>query len=218
MPLLFSDAWKDTGVYMSVDHILQKIIADANRDAEALLQSAKNTASVRAAAILETGKQQVKEIEKNAEADAAEITRRRMLAASLDARKNSLSRRRELLDQAFSAALDAYCSLPQAEYKALVVKLIANASETGHEKVYAPGQDEKYYTGEASLLAEANAALKKAGKTGALCFGGALPGLRGGVMLSGDIADIDCSFESLVAQFREEHEMDVAKILFEGEV
>ena len=203
---------------MSVDQILHKIIADANTEAEALLQNAQSEAASRIGAIQEAAKRQMKELEEKTEVTAAEITQRRMLAAGLDARKNTLSRRRTLLDETFSKALDAYCSLPDAQYKALVVKLIANASETGCEKVFVPAQDEKHYTGSDSFLVAANAALQKAGKPGELSFGGTSPKLRGGALLSGEIADIDCSFESLVAQFRESGEMDVAKILFEGEV
>ena len=203
---------------MSVDQLLLKIIADANEEAETLLQNAESEASVRVGAIREATKRQMKKREEKAEIAAAEITQRRMLVAGLDARKNTLSRRRALLDEAFSKALDAYCSLPEAEYKALVVKLIVSASETGREKILVPAQDEKHYTGQASFLAAANEALQKAGKTGALSFGGISPKIRGGALLSGEIADIDCSFESLVTQYREGHEMDVAKILFEGEV
>ena len=209
---------KDTGVYMNVDQILSKIIADANQDAETLMENAKSEAAAREDAIRETANRQIAETEKKSQIHAAETERRRMLTAGLDARKNTLSRRRVLLDQAFSMALDAYVSLPEADYLALVTKLIVAASETGKEKVLVPPQDEKRYTGDAPFLSAANDALLKAGKPGELTFGGVLPKLRSGVVLSGEIADIDCSFEALVAQFRETQEMNVSKILFEGEV
>lgn len=203
---------------MSVDQILHKIIADASQEAETLLRKAESDATARSELIQANAKKRIQEIEKKQKADAVEIERRIMLAAGLDARKNSLSRRRELLDRAFTLALDSYTSLPEAEYEALVLKLIVRASETGAEKVFVPAGDEKYYSGESSMLADANEALRKEGKGGTLCFGGISTKLCGGVLLSGETADIDCSFEALIAQFREEHEIDVSKILFEGEV
>ena len=203
---------------MSVDQILNKILTDATHDAEILLQNAKNEAEARDNTIQEVAQRQIAELEKKSKARVTETERRRMLTAGLDARKNTLARRRELLNQAFSKALEAYVSLPEPDYLALVIKLITAASETGTEKVFVPAKDEEKYTGEAPFLAAANAALVQAGKPGALSFGGVLPKLRGGVVLSGEIADIDCSFESLIAEFRETQEMNVSNILFEGEV
>ena len=68
------------------------------------------------------------------------------------------------------------------------------------------------------MLADINAALTASGKTGKLVFGGTTPDISGGVLLSDEKIDIDCSFESLIALFRESREMDVANILFRNEV
>ncbi len=203
---------------MSAEKILEKILADAKADAveiqkKAELEAASNVSQSEAAVKL-----RVEAIEKKTVADSAEIERRRMLTASLDARKNSLARRRELMDRAFSVALDQFNNLSDSDYTELVTKLVVAASETGTEKVIVPSKDEKRYKGEKSVLTSLNAALIAAGKVGKLTFGGTSSSFSGGVLLSGTITDIDCSFESLVAEFREDHEMEVANILFESGV
>lgn len=203
---------------MSADKIIEKIIADATADAGRIAKTARADAALRQRAAESDAVSRVAEIGKRAEADDAEIERRRMLTAGLDARKNTLARRRRLMDRVFDAALERFYGLSEADYTALVTKLIVAASETGDERVVVPVKDEKRYRGEKSMLAALNAALKSAGKPAKLTFGGTTSAIGGGVLLLGDIADVDCSFESLIAQFREDREMEVAGILFESGV
>lgn len=203
---------------MSADKIIEKIIADAKADAERIAETAMADAVAHQKTAEADAALRVAEIEKKAEADGAEIERRRMLTAGLDARKNTLSRRRALMDRAFDDALERFYSLPDAAYADLVTKLVVAASETGDEQVIVPAKDEKRYKGDKSMLATLNAALKAAGKPAKLTLGGTTSAIKGGVLLSGEITDIDCSFESLIAQFREDREMEVADILFESGV
>lgn len=203
---------------MSADKIKEKILADAKADAVKIIEESGQQADNRVQKIKEQTKLRMAEIEKKAEADSIEIERRSMLTASLDSRKNSLFKRRELLDLAFEQALQKLNEVPDAEYTALITKMIVAASVTGTEKLIVPAKDEKRYKGEKSLITSLNTSLKKAGKTGELSLGGTSSEFSGGVLLYGDKTDVDCSFESLIARFRENEEMEVAKILFGNEV
>jgi Archaeal/vacuolar-type H+-ATPase subunit E len=203
---------------MSADRILDKIIADAGDEAEMIIQSAKTEAARRRDAIKEALNLRLKEIEDKTEKEIAEIERRKMLSAGLESRKNTLSSRRKMVDDAFEKALEVYLNLSDSEYTKLVTNTVVSASETGKEKVFVPKGRESLYTGPESILTAINEALVRAGKTGELTYGGITPHIKGGVLLVGDIADIDCSFESLVVLFREEHEVEVAKMLFESGV
>ena len=203
---------------MSADRILDKIIADAGAEAEDIIQSAKTEAARRGDAIKEALNLRLKEVDDKTEKEIAEIERRRMLSAGLESRKNTLSRRRKMVDDAFEKALEAYLNLSDSEYTKLVTNTVVAASETGKEKVFVPKGRESLYTGPESILMAINEALVRAGKTGELTYGGIAPHIKGGALLVGDIADIDCSFESLVVLFREEHEVEVAKMLFESGV
>ena len=210
--------WKEAGRLMSAEKIIDKIIADANADAAKTLEKASQDGAERMALVRDEAEKRAARIDKKADADCAEIERRRMLTASLDVRKNSLASRRALVDRAFALALEGLFGLSDADYAALVVKMAVAAAEDGTEEIFVPVKDEKRYKGEKSILRLINQALEAAGKPGGLTLGGLSTDFVGGVRISGEYTDIDCSFESLVARFRENHERDVANILFESGV
>ena len=62
-----------------------------------------------------------------------------------------------------------------------------------------------------------NDALKKAGKPAKLTLSDENSGFKGGFRLVGELADVDCSFESLVAAWRDENETEASIRLFGSE-
>ena len=206
---------KEAGVYMSAEKIIEKILADAEIEAAEIIREAEQEAIERKRKASEQTKLRIAEVKKHADEDSAEIERRRMLTASLDSRKNSLASRRKLLDRAFDDAAKKLNEISDSEYADIITKMVAIASVTGTERLIVPVGDEKKYKGEKSLFSSLNAALKAVGKPGSLVFGGTSSKLDSGVLLSGEITDVDCSFKTLITRFREDHEMEVANILFE---
>ncbi len=205
---------------MAETKIIDAIIGDAKAEAEEILSSAGEEAKKTVECAKEAAQQRASKIADAAKAEGEEIVRRAMLVAKLEARKNSLASRRELLEKAFEDAFSELSRLEGQQYAELIARLVVNAAETGTETVVTPEDTYERYTkpyiGGKTMLEYLNAALEKAGKKGALKLGKPAK-IAGGVTLVGEIADIGCSFGSLIAAFREEHETEVSKLLFGSE-
>jgi len=212
---------------MSADRIVNKILDDAKAAAAAAIAEAEAAAAERGERAKADAAARAAEILSGAEAEAAEYERRKMLNASLESRKNSLASRRKLLDEAFSLALRKLEELDDEEYAELVEKLVVDASQTGREllvvpQAHLPRYQKPYLAAKGllkrSMLGILNDALKQSGKEGGLTLGEGSAAFSLGVILKGENVDLDCSFESLVAAFREEREAEVAALLFGSEV
>ncbi|MGI6150903.1 MAG: V-type ATP synthase subunit E [Christensenellales bacterium] len=201
---------------MSTEKILLKIRQEAEAEAAAILAAAKEKAEQSAEAILEAARERADAIEKAAVAEAEEIQRRKMLMTGLEMRKNTLRRKREVLDEAFDLAQKRLGELPQDRYEALITKLVLGAAETGTETLLVAQGDRARF--ESGLLDKLNARLAEAGKQAGLTLSPTGANIQGGVIIEGKKADVNASFEALIGYVRESAEREVAAILFGSEV
>lgn len=215
---------------MSSNKIIEKIRQDAEAQAAATLAQAREKAAASCDLIQSDAEKAAAAIAEKTRSDVEEIHRRRLLVAGLEGRKNALAARREVLDEAFSMALDELCALPEDRWAALIVRLAADAAETGTETICVPAADREKYRSDffsqlqtamgqkGSVLDAINAELVRAGKQGALKLSETPANIRGGFLLVGEKADVNCSFEALVRQERELCEKEAAALLFGAEV
>lgn len=129
--------------------------------------------------------------------------------ARLEAKKTLLAAKQELVNKAFDQALKNLCSLPEAEYTALLAKLAAGAAKTGREQVILSQKDRTRYGKQ--VVTAANELL---GAKGGLTLAEAVRPLEGGLVLQGDRVEVNCSFETLVRLQRETLAGQVAQVLF----
>jgi vacuolar-type H+-ATPase subunit E/Vma4 len=190
--------------------ILEKITEDyvheGNEQRDAILAEAReeaqriaSDAAERASAIMEDAKKQ-----------GEEEKRRASLIASLDARKATLKAKRDLLDEAFAGALSKLESLGDDDWGSLICSIIKNSGARGDEKIFVPeGAGDRF--GRAGILDKIN--------TGGnhFSFGGEDSSVKSGVLISGTKTDIDCSFETLLTDWRASNERAVYSILFPEE-
>lgn len=201
---------------MSTEKILQKIRQEAEAEAADSIAAAKEKAEKSAEVILNAARERAAAIGKAAMAEAEEIKRRKMLSAGLEMRKNTLRRKREVLDEAFALALKRLCGLPDERYEALIAKLVIGSAETGTETLCVAQADRARF--ENGLTDKLNARLAESGKTGGLSLSPVPANIQGGAVISGDRADVNASFEALIRFARENAEREVAAILFGSEV
>ena len=149
-------------------------------------------------------------------ADVEEVHRRSQLMTRLDSRKNILAVKRKVINEVFDKVRTALDTLDESRYEALVTKIVVNGSETGTEKLQVPEKDIKRYKD--GLLNKLNTALKEAGKIGELTLDETPAAFKSGVMLVGEMSDINGSFDVLIDDAREKYEREVAEMLFEVEV
>ena len=133
--------------------------------------------------------------------------------ARLDARKDILGLKQEMVDKAFQLARQKLLGLPQDKYAAYLASLAARASVTGDEEIVFTAADREKL-GEA-VTAQANAALAAAGKKAGLTLSAETREFDGGLVLrKGDI-EVNCTVDTLLELSRQELTAEVAGILFD---
>ena len=201
---------------MSADKIIEKILEKANEDVALIEQETAEKVQSSVAAIERRTELTLNALKNKEKADVEEVHRRSQLMTRLDSRKNILAVKRKVIDEVFDKARTALDTLDESRYEALVTKIVVNGSETGTEKLQVPEKDMKRYSD--GLLNKLNAALKEAGKIGELTLDETPASFNSGVMLIGEMSDVNGSFDVLTDDAREKYEREVAEMLFEVEV
>ena len=201
---------------MSADKIIEKILEKANEDVALIEQETAEKVQSSVAAIERRTELTLNALKNKEKADVEEVHRRSQLMTRLDSRKNILAVKRKVINEVFDKARTALDTLDESRYEALVTKIVVNGSETGTEKLQVPEKDIKRYKD--GLLNKLNTALKEAGKIGELPLDETPAAFKSGVMLVGEMSDINGSFDVLIDDAREKYEREVAEMLFEVEV
>ncbi len=198
----------------SQDNIIRRIADEARQEADSVLSEANAKAKeLERAAAAETDAE-IERIEREAEEKAAELRRRRLAVAEMEARKDILAQKQAMLDEAFAGALTKLSSLPDSAAAALLTPLVVEEAD-GNETLVVTKKDRALY--EKSLLASLNKALIKAGKPGKLTLSKNSGSFAGGLVLVSDVLEKNISFEALLRGVREESEKAIGELLF-GEV
>ncbi len=134
-------------------------------------------------------------------------------AAKLDAKKDILSVKQEMVSAAYEKARQLILALPEEKYVAFLARQAGTAALTGREEIILSPEDRKAL-GE-KLLAAANAAAAKRGLPGTLKLSQETRPIRGGLVLrEGDI-EVNCTLESLLELSRGSLDAEVARTLFQ---
>ena len=201
---------------MATNKIVFKIEEEAAAEVAVILAEAKNKADASAKKIIDEAHAKAQEIQEESLLDAKEAAHRQELIAELEARKNSLDSKRQILEEAYNLAAKELAQLTDEKWKKLIVAIVNNASVTGQEQLCVPAKDlDKYKNG---LLLEINAALAAKGKKGELTLAEERAPFTDGILLIGKNSDVDCSFATILQEMRRKTEREVAAILFGVEV
>ena len=201
---------------MATNKIVFKIEEEAAAEVAVILAEAKKKADASAKKIIDEAHAKAQEIQEESLLDAKEAAHRQELIAELEARKNSLDSKRQILEEAYNLAAKELAQLTDEKWEKLIIAIINNASVTGEEKLCVPAKDfAKYQNG---LLLEINAALAAKGKKGELTLAEERAPFTDGILLIGKNSDVDCSFATILQEMRRKTEREVAAILFGVEV
>ena len=201
---------------MATNKIVFKIEEEAAAEVAAILAAAKTKADASAEKIIEEAHIKAQEIREESLLAAKEAAHRQERIAELEARKNSLDSKRQILEEAYLLAAKELAQLEEEKWKKLIIAIVRNASVTGQEKLCVPAKDlSKYQNG---FLLEINAALAAKGKRGELSLAEEAAPFADGVLLIGKNSDVDCSFATILQEMRRKTEREVAAILFGVEV
>ncbi len=225
-----------------IEKITERITADAQAQADAILTQAKADAASITAQWEAQAQKESADILSRGERAAVEREQRLESVAQLEGRKLILAAKQEMLGRAFDQALEQLLSLPEEEYVDLLAALCARAAVTGWEEVLLSPADrdrvgKKVVSKANELLAKAvspklpdeltgskaGAFLDKmvtAGSallagTGMLTLSQETRPIRGGFILAAEGVEVNCAFDTLVRLSRPQLEREVAGLLFE---
>lgn len=225
-----------------IEKITQRMEDDAQREINEVLTAARAQADELTRRSREQADKESAAIVARGESAAAEREKRLESMAEMESRKLVLAAKQEVLDEAFSMALEKLCTLPDEEYIELLAALAVKAARTGREKVIF-SQKDRNRVGKA-VVTKANDALARkvapklpgdltdtrAGAildkvvtgasailagTGMLTLAEETRPIKGGIILSDGDVETNCTFETLVRLQRENISGEVAKVLFD---
>ena len=195
-----------------LDKITERILSEARADADAVIAEAKGQAEEIMVNYEAEAKAAYDERLAKGKADAASGADRKERTARLQAKKDILSAKQELIDKAYALAQEQLLEMSAEEYTGFLADKACKASINGNEQIVLNKKDREAI-GEA-VAAAANAKLAGAGKPANMTLSEETADILGGLFLKkGDIS-VNCSIETLLAIGREDLDARVAGILF----
>ncbi len=132
--------------------------------------------------------------------------------ADMEAKKAILAFKQELVEKAFSDAVDQLVNLPRDQYVAFLASQAAAAASFGTEELVFNQRDAESVGKDTANAA--NAILKEKGIQGGLTVSEETRDIPGGVIVRQGNIEVNCAVDTLVQMSRSELASQVAEILF----
>jgi V/A-type H+-transporting ATPase subunit E len=195
---------------MDAEEVVEKILADAEADAEKIKKQAHEKQAAEQAKFDEQLKEHKKQAKVLAEKLANEKKLHILAVARMDIAKERLAEKNKILDEVFDQARRQLQNLPDDQYRKLITTLMLDAVETGGEEVIID-KDEKRI--DAALIEQVNSKLGSNRKGNLKLSQEKMP-VGGGFILRRGKVKTNVSFDILLSRARKELEIDLAKELF----
>lgn len=201
---------------MPVKAIIDKILSDAKKEVEEIIESYRQKASE-----IETRKiQEIEKIKSEAEEkgkqQGREAVRRLLSSTEMESRQSLLDLKQKVIDEVFHEARIRIRKLKDRDYIAFLNSVLVKVVETGEEEVI-PAKSDAEKVNDA-FIKSINSKLKKAGKKGKLHLSKGTIEEDGGFVLRQGRKEINATIPVLFKAAREELESEVASILFGDEL
>lgn len=191
-----------------IEKITDRIAQDAQAEIDAITAQAKEKAAAILSAAQAQAEQEKKETVAKGRQEAMEHQHRLESMARMEAKKEILAAKQQVIAQAYDLALEKLRKLPEKKLVPLLAALAAKASETGQEEILLhPAQRQKFGK---QVVAQANELLPN----GQLTLGPGEESIQGGLILRSGPVDINCTFAMLIGQHRAETTGAVTWTLF----
>ena len=197
---------------MEAEQVVEKILADARAEADKIKKQADSKEADEQAKLSEQLDEYKKQTQILAQQAGKDEKSHILAAARMNIAKEYLAEKRKILDEVFEQARQQLHNLPDAEYQALIKKLLLDAVETGDEEVVVDTNEGRI--GE-DLIKEINQQLSSDRKS-SLKLSKQRQDLGAGFILTRGKIKTNVSIEVLLDQARKELEIQLAKELFEN--
>ena len=187
--------------------IICKILDDANEKAQSIIFNANKNVDDKITDAEDFAKEYSTAQLSIAKKEAEEVIERRLIVADLDARKDLLSKKQQVISKVFDLAYAKLCSIDKKTYLDFVEKLVIEVAEDGDQVVLS--KDEVLSKGDIEGL--------KVFKDKKLIVSKERGDFIGGVMLFGKNADKNLTFKAILLEKRDILASKVSQILFKVE-
>jgi V/A-type H+-transporting ATPase subunit E len=195
---------------MNATEIVDKILADANAEAEKIAQKAQADADAEKAELDSKLADYKAETEALVEKATQEQKSRMLASARMEIAKELLAEKRQILDEVFEKAKQKLKSMGEEEYLTWVKKLMLDAVETGDEEVIADKNDDRI---DHKFIKNINRELGPGFKGNLRLSEQKQPIGAGFILKRGNIMN-NVSVEVLLSQARKDMEIELTKELF----
>jgi V/A-type H+-transporting ATPase subunit E len=196
---------------MNAEPVLEKILSDARAEAEKIRKTAEAKRAEEQSQIDEQLREYRKQTDMLAQKAGEEKKAHLLAAARMDIAKQLLAEKRKILEEVFAQARRQIESLSDEEYCKLMTKLMLGAVETGDEEVVVDNKEKRI---DQKFIKNINQQLAP-GHKGNLSLSEEKANIGGGFILKQGKIKNNVSIEVLLAQTREQLEIELAKELFE---
>jgi len=195
---------------MEAKQVIDKILADANAEAEKLKIQAGEKQADEQAEFDEQLKEHKKQTKALAEKLADEKKLHLLAAARMNIAREHLAEKNKILDEVFDQARQQLQSLPDEQYRLLITNLMLEAVETGDEEVIIDKEETRI---DAALIEQVNSKIGSDRKGNLKLSDDKIP-LGGGFILRRGKVKTNVSLDVLLSRARKDLEIDLAKGLF----
>jgi len=196
-----------------IEKITAHIEADANAEAQAILDEATQKAKAIEADYKQKAQDEYWSLIKSGTEDCQDRVQRMGRLASMESQKSILATKQEMVAKAFDKAEEKIVNLPQDKYVEFLAKLASKSASSGEEEIILNERD-KNACGEAVAKA-ANALLADKGIKGNLKVSGETAEISGGLILRSGGIDVNCTVDTLIEICRGEMASQLAEVMFE---
>ena len=131
----------------------------------------------------------------------------------LDAKKDILAVKQELVNTAFDKARELILSMDKTRYVGFLAKLAADASSDGKEQLVFSAEDARSVGAE--VVEAANKLLAASGRNASLTLSSEKRPMNGGLVLHNGDIEVNCTVDALLDQSRNELAAQIVGILFQ---
>jgi V/A-type H+-transporting ATPase subunit E len=195
---------------MEAGQVVEKILADANAEADKIRKEAEEKEAAEKAKLTEQLDEYQKQTEILAKKAGEDEKSHILAAARMDIAKEFLAEKRKILDEVFEQAHQQLQNLPDEEYRALIKKLVLDAVETGDEEVVIDTNEKRI---DREFIKKINSELGSS-KKGDLKLSDQKQDIGAGFILKRGKIKTNVSIDVLLDQARKELEIELAKELF----
>ena len=195
-----------------IEKITARIIAEANAEAAATIAAAQAQAGEIGAANEKKAQEEYQASMRTGKVETEQRIQRLGNTARLEAKKEILALKQELIAAAYAKAKEKILNLPEAEYVAFLAAQAGKASISGDETIVL-NETDKAKLG-AQVAEAANALVKERGLEPKLTLAETTAAISGGLLLRKGAVEVNCALDSLVDMSRNSLDAEIAAVLF----